>query len=96
MAAADEHVAAQIEQMQAAEAALCRATGQQAVSATATLTAATSEFSEQHPASNANIHQDRHVVDAAVQFNSALQNKIAGGSLTPMELSILMVRWQCG
>ena len=100
-AAARAHAAAQaqvaqIEQIRAAEAALSRVTGQQAAAAAAALAAAASEFSQQHAAFAANIHQDRQVVDAAVQFKSALQSKIAGGSVTPMELSILMVRWQCG
>ena len=94
--AAAQAQVSQIEQIQAAEAALSRVTGQQAAAAAAALAAAASELSQQHAAFAANIHQDRQVVDAAVQFKSALQSKIAGGSVTPMELSILMVRWQCG
>jgi hypothetical protein len=101
-----------IEQIQAAEAALSRATGQQTAAAANALAAASSELSQLHAtelskqnatelskqnaAAAAKVQQDRQVVDEAEEFKSALQNKIAGGSMTPMELSILMVRWRCG
>lgn len=82
----------------------CPQTGQQAAAAADALTVASSELSKLHAteaskqnaASTTKIQQDRQVVDAAEEFKIALQNKIAEGSATPLELSILMVRWRCG